>query len=318
MMGAMLRRGSCPSVVWLTALAVLSAAGCEDGAATPSGRTTVERTIVLHEPTALVAEPSGGLLVAERRLGRIRRIFADGALDTEPVATVDVVDDGRRGLLGLAEDDAGTIYAAWTRGSDGRLVVGRVAPGDPRLVWVGPVSADRANGGTLLLRDDRLILAVGDLDEPDTIDDPDEPNGKLLSLDPGGPADQRPDVVSSGWHDPSAMTVRRDGEIWVADQARGRGPERLGRGDGATAGTGELPGHRAPSALVELTDGRLAVCGSLTDDLRVVEPGEAGDGRRIEVGPVLIDRCRTSAAVLGPRLLAVATDVAVLVVSLPR
>ena len=115
------------------------------------------------------------------------------------------------------------------------------------------------------------------------------------------------------------MTVRGNGEIWVADNAPGRRPERLGRGDGPTAGrAGELPGRRAPSALVELADGRLAVCGYLTDDLRVVRPVAGGDGARAELGPVVVDRCRTSAAVLGPRLLAVATDVAVLVVSLPR
>jgi len=306
MMGAMLRHGFGPPVVWLVVVAVLSAGGCQNGRATPSGLATVERTIVLHEPTALVAEPSGGLLVAEQRLGRVRRIFPDGVLDTEPVATVDVVHDGRRGLLGLAEDGAGDIYAAWTRAPDGRLVVGRVGPGDQRLVWVGPESA--VAGGSLVLRDDRLIVAVGGRQASD---------GKLLSLDPAGPPDQRPEVVGSGWNDPVAMTVLRSGEIWVADRASGRGPERLGRGDGATAGrTGDLPGRRRPAALVELADGRLAVCGSLTDDLQVVEPRKGG--RDVEVGPVIVDRCRTSAVMLGHRLLAVATDVAVLVVSLPR
>jgi hypothetical protein len=317
MMGVMLRPGFGPSVVRLAVVAVLSAIGCENGQPPPSGRATVERTIVLHDPTALVAEPSGSLLVAERSLGHVRRISADGVLDTRPVASVDVVDEGQRGLVGLAENDAGDIFASWTRASDGRLVVGRVAPGRPRLIWVGPVSADLANGGTLQLRDDRLIVAVGDLQEPDSIDDPDAPNGKLLSLDPAGPPDQRPDVVSAGWNNPYAMTVLGNGEIWVADNAAGRDPERLGRGDGAER-IGELPGHRAPSALVELPDGRLAACGYLTDDLRIVEPHPDGDGLDIEIGAVVVDRCRTSAVVLGPRLLAVTTDTAVLVMSLPR
>jgi hypothetical protein len=325
MMGAMLRAGFGPSVVRLTVVAVLSAVACANEQEPPPDRATVERTIVLHDPTALVAEPSGDLLVAERTLGRIRRVSAHGVLDTEPVATVDVADEGQRGLVGLAENDAGEIYASWTRASDGRLVVGRVAPGRTRLIWVGPVSADLANGGTLRLRGDRLIVAVGDLQEPESTDDPDAPNGKLLSLDPGGPPDQDPDVLSSGWNNPYAMTVLGNGEIWVADNAPGRDPERLGRGDGTGTGTGdragrtgELPGHRAPSALVELPDDRLAVCGYLTDDLRIVEPRPDGDRLRVEIGPVVVDRCRTSAVVLGPRLLAVATDTAVLVVSLAR
>jgi hypothetical protein len=317
MMEAMHRPGFGPSVARLALVVVLSAVGCESGQPAASGRATVERTIVLHDPAALVAEPSGGLLVAERTLGRVRRVSAHGVLATRPVATVDVVDKGQRGLLGLARNGSGEVFASWTRASDGRMVVGRVAPGRARLVWVGPVSADLANGGTLQLRDDRLIVAVGDLQDPDSVDDPDAPNGKLLALDPDGPPDQDPDVLSAGWNNPYAMTVRRNGEVWVADNAAGQDAERLGRGDGAEL-IGELPGRRAPSALVELPDGRLAVCGYLTDDLRVVEPRPDGDRLGIEVGAAVVDHCRTSAVVLGPRLVAVTTDSAVLVVSLPR
>lgn len=280
------------------------------------GAATVVRTIALREPTALTNGPAGSLLVAERAAGRVRRINADGTLGAEPVATVEVDTEGQRGLLGIAVGRPATeVFAAWTRSSDGRLVVGRVTP-ERELVWVGPRSADLANGGTLRFRDGRLIIAIGDLQQPDLLDDPDAPNGKVLSLDPAGPSTQEPRVLSSGWNNPYAFTVLDDGEIWVADNAPGSRPERLGRGD-VEAPRADLPGRRAPSGLVELPDGRLAVCGYLTDDLRVIERGGNADVLDVAVGDAVSDRCRTSAAVLPDGRIAVATDDAVVIATRP-
>lgn len=290
-------------------------AGCS-GDDAPGNQSNVTRTIAVQDPTALAVEPSGSLLVAERTAGRVRRIAADGTLETEPVATVAVRTDGQRGLVGIAvKPPTGEVYAAWTRSSDGRLVVGRVAP-DQEVVWVGPRSADLANGGTLRFRDDRLLIGVGDLQQPDLLDDPDAPNGKVLSLDPAAPATQTPRVLSSGWNNPYALTVLGNGEVWVADNAPGRRPERLGRAD-IDAPAADLPGRRAPAALIELPDGRLAVCGYLTDELRVVERDHRGDELDTDVGDVVTEVCRTSAAVLPDSRVAVATDEAVVITQLP-
>lgn len=103
---------------------------------------------------ALVAEPTGGLLFGERLTGQIRRITTAGELEPEPVATVQTLGsvEDQRGLLGLVLLPDSRLAASWTRSSDKRLVVGVVSPAaEAQLIWEGPLSADRANGGGLAL-----------------------------------------------------------------------------------------------------------------------------------------------------------------------
>lgn len=219
------------------------------------------------EPIALAARADGSFVVGERRTGRIIAVSSSGVMDPVPVATVALapIGDTQRGLLGLAIKGS-AIYASWTR-PDGHIVAAQVAPGRARLVWVGPASARLANGGHLAFAaDGRLVIGIGDLLQHRLIRDPGARNGKLLALDPHGPPTQRPAVLSDGWNNPFAFTATSDGAIWVADNAPGDQPERLGRGDHHDRRF-ELPGTRAPAAIVELTPGRLAVCGYLDDAL---------------------------------------------------
>lgn len=249
------------------------------------------------------ATPDGGLLAAERESGRILRIDEDGR--QEELARVEVMSrPGQRGLLGIVSDGT-TTYAAFTR-ADGRLVVAEVAPGEQRLVWRGPPSAEAANGGRLALTEAGLVIGVGDLTEPDLVDDPRAPNGKLLLLDPFGRPDQEPQVISTGWHNPFAFTVADDGSLRVADNAPGDEPERLARGDTARPSeVVELEGTTAPSGV--LSDGDdLLVCGYVSGELRRHRRGS----RDFEL---VSDACRYDVARLANGSLALADDNGVIV-----
>ncbi len=286
------------------ALAVLTVVGGIGAALTAAfivDRSDEPKVIVADavDPLAPVGLAEGGFLYGERTTGRIIRSTRTGDLMVAVELSDALATDGQRGLLGLTtrrSGEATDIYASWTRASDGRLVVGRLASGREMLVWEGPVSTDLANGGALAFRGDELLVTIGDLQDPDAIDDPDAPNGKVLALDPKGSADQVPTVVSGGWNNPFAMTVVGD-DIWLVDNAPGSAPERIVRiprvGDESVL---ELEGEmRAPSSLDVLPDGDLVLCGFVSEVVeRIPTPDEGVELPSEELGPP----CATGVTVL--------------------
>jgi len=269
-------------------------------------------------PVALTPTRDGGFLYAEKESGAVRRVSAAGRLDPEPVATFDVNPDRQRGLLGLAEVE-GDLLVAFVRRDDDRLVVVRVEgpfgeAGDPTEVWVGPPSTDLANGGHLVaLGDGRLLIGIGDLQDRAAHDRDDTLNGTLLVIDATGPPDQVPEVRSRGWNNPFAITLTRDGVLWVADNSPGSEPERLGLGERPATEAADLDVMRAPSALVELADGRLGVCGFVSGTLDVVDVG----GDEPDEQGALIVPCRTGAAVLADGRIVTATETTIFVTEPP-
>jgi hypothetical protein len=270
-------------------------------------------------PVALVAEADGGLLYGERLTGRVRRVRADGTLEADPVTTLATVgaNDDQRGLLGLTRDPRGRLFGAWTRADDGRLVVGQIqaptteaALAEPRLVWVGPVSAALANGGHLAFSPGgRLVIGIGDLLADRALaDDPTVPNRKLLSLDPDGAANQTPVILSTGWNNPFAFTFARDGTLWVADNTGAEGPERIGRGDQpadrALGLGGPVQGAIAPSVLVSVSADQLGLCGFISGRMQLVH---LTDGRPSPPSADLADSCSTGGAVLADGRIVTAT-----------
>lgn len=311
------------TAVFLALLVAFGCSGDDDGA--PEGDST-DVVITAEQPAALGVAPSGTLLVGERLTGRVLAVPApyDGA-EPEFVTSLAVTADeqDQRGLLGLAVDESGRVFASYTRADDGRLVVaeiadaaddGSVGPGDTRLVWEGPVSAERANGGHLVVGPDgRLVVGVGDLLDGGRVDDPAAPNGKMLALDPDGPAGQRPAVLSAGWNNPFAFTVDADGVLWVADNAGPSGTERIGRGDLPDAALSELrpaDDQMAPSGLVVLGGDTLGVCGFLTG--QVLRIDISGD-RAAPTSDVVAEPCRQGAVVLVDGRLALADSDAVVI-----
>jgi len=226
----------------------------------------------------MAAMPGGGFVYAERLTGNVRVVDPCGRLLTSPIAHVDVSTKGQRGLLGLAVDARGHVFACWTDPA-GTILVGRVVPAPTRIVWRGPQSAALANGGRLAFApDSSLVIGIGGLLDQAAAQDPSSPNGKMLALDPSGPPSQTPRVISAGWHNPFAFAFTPEGELWVADNAPKEEPERLARGDvgGAPSDVTELPPHTVPTGLVALSNDELVLCGFRTHVLQSYWIGPEG------------------------------------------
>ncbi len=156
------------------------------------------------------------------------------------------------------------MYASWTT-PERRLVVGRLRRhARPVIIWRGVSTATLANGGHLAAAPDgRLVIGIGDRQSG-------SPTGRMLSLDPAGPATQVPRTLSTGWNNPFAFTFTPGGELWVADNAPGKRPERLARGDdagGRPAAVTTLVRRPAASGLAALNDDALALCGVVSGTL---------------------------------------------------
>src|SRR3954454_1131409 len=169
--------------------------------------TPARRIVRANFPSALAALPHGGLVYGELASGLVWRVSSSGQRSRRPVASVNVSTFGLRGLLGLAVDRRGRIFADWT-GTDHRIHVAQVAPGRTRQVWSPGVDGQEANGGRLAFgRDGRLIVSVGDRDRSTQPGPPDSPpigpafpgfSGGIYSLDPDGPPSQSPTLLASG------------------------------------------------------------------------------------------------------------------------
>jgi len=259
--------------------------------------------------SATVEADGGAVEWIERRPGRIMRLrlagppgVAGSASEVETVATIDVGTDGeQRGLLGHAVID-GVRYVAYTEPSADHLVVAALAAtGDvDRIVWDAGGTAGGAVGGHLEVLDGRLVLGIGQLTDWAKANG----SGAMVSLDPTGPPDQAPVVLSDGYTNPFAFAPAGDA-LWVADNAVGDDVERIGRGDLADRDDHDATAAppRAPSALIALGDGELAVCGFLDGELLAWSP-ERGYGEAL--GP-----CRTGAAALPDGTIVSVTDTAI-------
>lgn len=295
---------------WGVVVAVLALAGCgSDPVERPDPARSGDLIVRATGASALAPLGGGGLRFGELE-GRIRDVDSGRVRD---VTRVRVSLGGQRGLLGLAVDDRGRTFAAYTEPAPPRhLVVAQVAPGSARLVWRGPPSRDLANGGHIAFAPDgRLTIGIGDLQDPPKVDDPRTLNGKLLTLDPDGVASQRPRVLSGGWNNPYAFAWTPDGRLWVADNAPGEQPERIARGDRAGRGAPQLALRRraAPSGLVATARGELVLCGYVS---RRLERVRVGSGRpRIDPEPLATD-CLLGVVQLDDGALAYATGRAIL------
>lgn len=228
--------------------------------------------------------------------GAVRRVDIDADdINIETMANIDVgtIDDDQRGLLGQAAI-GDRRFVSWTRPESFELDVGELFDdGSLRVIWTAGESGDGAIGGVLQTTDSELLL-LG-LGRNTAWDAQDGIGGALLALDPDGDIDQTESIISTGYTNPWAF-VSVDGpgaigEVWVADNAAGPDPddetrddvERIGRADLVTDRNEmdevDWPG-RAPSAMVELSDGRLGICGFLDNELRAYEIVAGSDPQR--------------------------------------
>lgn len=186
----------------------------------------------LEVPWAIAFLPGGDWLITERP-GRVR-LVTGGKLVAEPVLTLDVVQDGEGGLLGIAAspqfqvDRAFYVYATFQEGGRHDRVLRYRLSEDHRSAELDKVIIDRIpaskghDGGRLRFGPDGMLyVAAGDAPEPARSPPGTSQGGKLLRLTREGnvPADNphgpNNPVFLSGlrncqgfdWYDPRFVAV---------------------------------------------------------------------------------------------------------------
>lgn len=164
-------------------------------------------------PTAIDVAADGRIFYTEKETGHIRVVTAEGQLLAQPFATVPVVSNAERGLLGIALhpefESNGYVYIYYTRSStnqttrdsaaaqDNRVVrftaSGNVAAGQETPILILPVRpGPNHNAGHLTFGPDgKLYITIGDLTDSSNAQSADALAGKIHRINDDGsiPAD---------------------------------------------------------------------------------------------------------------------------------
>jgi glucose/arabinose dehydrogenase len=156
----------------------------------------------LDTPWAIDFAPDGRIFITERP-GRIR-VVKDGQLFAEPWITLEVVEVGESGLMGLALDPQFAqnrfVYAAYTVRTPGGQLQNRLArlKDDPAAGAGGRGTLDRVllenlpgaqlhDGARVKFGPDgKLYVTMGDAQNPQAAQDRALLNGKILRINPDG------------------------------------------------------------------------------------------------------------------------------------
>jgi hypothetical protein len=271
-------------------------------------------------PAAMAPLRNGGLVYGELMTGRIWKLSNTGHRAKRPLARIHgIATEGLRGLLGLAVDRRGRVFADWT-GHDGIIHVAQVAPGKQRAVWSPGHDGEEANGGRLAFgKDGRLIVSVGDRDRsvqpgPTGPIGPAFPgfSGGIFSVDPDGGPSQTPQLLAPGFFNPFGLAVTPSGDVWATDNAITPDTDLIARVHDGTAEPFAYMAHTAPSGLAAIDDHTLAVCGFVSRRLdRFVV---ADDGTAHVADPPIAQGCSIGVIRLADGRLAYASQMKISVV----
>lgn len=193
----------------------------------------------LQNPWSLAFLPNGDILITERP-GRLR-ILRGGRLDPEPVPGVPEV---RRTILGGLLDvvlhpgfeDNRTLYLSYSKAVDDRASTTAIARArfdgrrlsDVEDIFVANTRSDSAVnfGGRMVFGPDgRLYVTVGERQEQERAQDPQDHGGKVLRLNDDGSVpgdnpfvndpDYLPEIFTTGHRSPQGLAVHPvTGAIW--------------------------------------------------------------------------------------------------------
>jgi glucose/arabinose dehydrogenase len=198
---------------------VVALAGCGGGDeprnAPPGGMRVETVAEGLEVPWELAFLPDGRALVTERP-GRIRMLERDGSLREQPVAEVDVSEQGEGGLLGLALDpdfaENGLVYLYFTTPTAMKLERWQLTGDGMRReadLIDGTIQAGvvHDSGRIAFGPDGDLYVATGEAGQAELAQDPQSLNGKYLRLTPEQyhGAASRPEIVSLGHRNPQGF-----------------------------------------------------------------------------------------------------------------
>jgi len=183
----------------------------------------------LTSPWDVVFLPDGDALVSERDTGAVKRIAADGGVET--VGEIPAAEPSSEGgLLGLAVHpdypDEPWLYAYYSTTSDNRVVRLRYPPGGAfgleQLVIDGIPSSDYHNGGRIAFGPDGLLyVATGDSTNGELSQDKASLGGKILRLTPeGDPAPDNPfdsPVWTYGHRNVQGIAWDEDGRLYASE-----------------------------------------------------------------------------------------------------
>lgn len=239
----------------------LAAGGCLPSEGTPppaavGDKLTAEYLVVgAQNPAALAAVADGRVFYTEKNTGRVR-IINRGVLLDEAFAEVPVNFAGDHGLLGIAAHpnfaQNGRIYVFYTRSSTGlstnvaadtldhRVVYfeanGNLAAGGEIFVAslpAGPGTA-RVGGRVGFAADGKLLVALGDQENPDAAQDLNALSGKILRYNDDGsiPADNpiaNSPYFARGVRDPRGLGFDTVGGAPFAIDRNENGNEEINR-----------------------------------------------------------------------------------------
>ncbi|HFD14843.1 MAG TPA: PQQ-dependent sugar dehydrogenase [Rhodospirillales bacterium] len=205
----------------------------------------------LERPWGLAFLPDGSMLVTER-VGRLRRVAADGTLDPRPVGGLpEIWAEGQGGLLDVALDpDFATnrlVYFSYsalgedglpgTRVARGRLAGDRLEEVEVIFVSNGRTSTGRHFGSRLLFdREGYLYITSGDRGRRELAQDLRSHAGKVLRILPDGSVppdnpfvgreDALPEIYTWGNRNPQGMALHPvTGEVWIHEHGPQGGDE---------------------------------------------------------------------------------------------
>lgn len=188
--------------------------------ATISTKLAAPWSVVFHKGTPLVSE---------RDSARILELAKDGtARAIGTVADVEAVGEG--GLLGLAVDDQGRLYAYSTAAGGNRMQrftitgePGSLALGQAQTIIEGIPSASNHNGGRIAFGPDGMLYATtGDAGQRNLAQDLDSLGGKILRMTPDGDVPEDNPftgslVYSYGHRNPQGLAWAQDGTMFASE-----------------------------------------------------------------------------------------------------